>query len=136
MILPPWKKVCGRPFKPKSTKKGGLHAYQTSTKVDQDGYKNQIRPRPGSISPNFVRQSQKLTLHSICQEIRHSISPTIKTPNFKLKLAHFLPNLFAVHQTLCAKKSLSSCVRKKLRTYVDEIDPLYERLLCIHFYFF
>ncbi len=31
----------------------------------------------------------------------HAISPTIKTPNYELKLAQFLPNLFANYQTPC-----------------------------------
>jgi len=53
----------------------------------------------------------------------HSISPMIKTPNFKLKLTLFLQNLLAICQTLCDKKSLSSCVLKKSGMFFDEIDP-------------
>ncbi len=43
-----------------------------------------------------------------------AISPTIKTPNFKLKLANFLLNLFTVCKMF---------VRKNAATYFDEIDP-------------
>jgi len=45
-----------------------------------------------------------------------SISPTIKTPNFKLKLANFSPN--AVHHVVAKfdhapKKTISSCLHEK-----------------------
>jgi hypothetical protein len=53
----------------------------------------------------------------------HSISPPIKTPNFKLKLANCLQisSPFAKH---CVPKKASHPVRKKkTQEYVDVIDP-------------
>jgi len=60
------------------------------------------------------------------RKICRSISPMLKTPNFKLKLAHFLPNAVRHLANLCTEKSFSSCARKKaLRAAnVGEIDPL------------
>jgi len=46
----------------------------------------------------------------------------IKTPNLKLKLAHFLQNLFTVCQTVCTKNASHPVYPKKPREYVDEID--------------
>ncbi len=73
----------------------------------------------GSISPNFFWQTKNLSL----SKNRLFISPTIKTPTFELKLWHFLPNLFAVRQTLHQKKVSHPMRSKKPWAYVDEIDP-------------
>jgi len=62
-----------------------------------------------SLGGDFTKlflPSKKLPAHRDWQRICSSISSTIKTPNLKLKLAHFLPNT----------------VRQKSQVY-DEIDP-------------
>jgi len=50
-----------------------------------------------------------------------SISPTIKTPNFKPKLWYFLANAVCCLPNLGAKKA-SHPVCEKMLEYVDEID--------------
>ena len=64
--------------------------------------------------------SDNFPAHSIWQKNYRPISSTIKTQNFKIKLAWFLPNSFAVRQTTCAKKKL---LISFAQTNVDEIDP-------------
>jgi len=59
----------------------------------------------------FAKQKDTATQHLTKKS--PLISATIKTPNFKLKLLHLLPNLFTICQTLFAEKSFSSCVCKK-----------------------
>jgi len=62
---------------------------------------------PLRILPIHIRGRFRQTfLHRIFpQKNRSSISPTNKTTNFELKLLHFLPNLFAICQTLSSKKA-------------------------------
>jgi len=60
-----------------------------------------------------VNFTKLFPFRTIWQKICCSISPMIKTLNFELKFAHFLPNLLKVCQTLCAIKNLSSCASKK-----------------------
>ncbi len=63
---------------------------------------------PGVDFTKHCPPSKKLPAHSVW----FTISPPIKTLDFKLKLAHFLPYLFAICQTLCAKKGLILRVQK------------------------
>jgi len=77
---------------------------------------------PGLDFTKLFLTSKKLLVQCLAKKC-HSISPMIKTPNFMLKLTLFLQNLLAICQTLCNKKSLSSCVLKKSGMFFDEIDP-------------
>jgi len=71
----------------------------------------------GRFHQTFFTKRNVAGLQKICC----SISPTIKTPNFKPTLAHF----FAVCPICLPKKNASHPVlAKKQCEYVDEIDPL------------
>jgi len=56
---------------------------------------NEIHSR-ARFQQTFFCKAKSLLAHSIWQKNISSISPTIKTPNYKLKLTHFSPNLFAI----------------------------------------
>jgi hypothetical protein len=73
-----------------------------------------VKPAEADESKFFFtwRPGVDFTTHSIWLNNCRSISPAIKTPNFKLKLAHFSSNLFTVCQTLRQKKPLILFVRK------------------------
>ncbi len=62
-----------------------------------------------------------------------SISLTIKTPNFKLKLMNSLPtNTVCRMPNLCAEKASYPVGTKKLRKYVGEIDFRYVNFINIY----
>jgi len=59
-------------------------------------------------------------LHSVWQKNRQSISPTKFYPNL---CAGICQTLFAVRPICAPKKFLILCAQKKLRSYIDELDP-------------
>jgi hypothetical protein len=67
--------------------------------------------------------------HRVFQKNFCSISPTIDSPDFRLKFLENLPNLCAVRQALFAKNS--SCSGVKSGKNVGEIDPSSNGLLVL-----
>jgi hypothetical protein len=72
----------------------------------------------GPLGVDFIKlfcQAKNLPTHkkfANAQKIFSSFSPAIKIPNFKLKLVHFLPNLFVVCQASFTKKLLILLAQK------------------------
>ncbi len=85
--------------------------------VDNFCFKTWVNIVKRSISPNYFCQAKSWRRTLFVEKNCHSISPTIKTLNFNLKLEHFLPNCHLI------KKCFNSACTKKSGANVGEIDP-------------
>ena len=80
----------------------------------------------GLISPNFVCQAKRRQRTAFGKKFAvqfHQLNNSTINTKLKPKIVRHSPNLCAVRQTLCAKKSFSSVRAKYFGKNVDEIDP-------------
>jgi len=78
----------------------------------------------GQFHPTFFTKQKDFGKQCLAKN-GHSILPTIKSPDFRLKYIKTLPNLVAVWQicVLIAKRCLTLFCAKKHRSYFGEILP-------------